>query len=317
MSLREITFPSANDRDEIQAWLHTPLGTPRGIVQIVHGFGEHSRRYRHLTGALLDAGYVVAHDDHVGHGKTALLNATWGDPGDSGYAATILDERRLHDAVRAELAQAGYDEKLPFTMFGHSWGSMIAREYAARYGADLTALVLCGVAYGMKGMDTMSRMSGEALAAGRAKEDAVDVANAVFGPMTERYADVRTPNDWIACDPEVVDDHAADPLNVMTVGMPNYQFFADFSDLMSAISGPEWAARMPTDLPVHLIAGDQDPVANYGEGVYAVANLLAEAGSRSVSATVYPGWRHEIHNERSIREEVEAGVVGFLDHHVA
>ncbi|GAA1234663.1 alpha/beta hydrolase [Prauserella halophila] len=315
MSLREITFPSSNNRDEIQAWLHTPLGSPCGIVQIVHGFGEHSRRYWHLTGALLDAGYVVAHDDHVGHGRTALQNATWGDPGDSGYETTILDERRLHDAVIAEMADAGYDQ-LPFAMFGHSWGSMIAREYAARYDSDLSALVLCGVAYGVKGMDTMARMTGEALAAGRAKDDAVDVANAVFGPMTERYSDVRTPNDWIAYDPDVVADHATDPLNLMTVGMPNYQFFADFSNLMTAITGPEWAARMPVDLPVYLIAGDQDPVANYGEGVYAVANLLAEAGNRSVSATVYPGWRHEIHNERTIRDEVEAGVVEFLDNHL-
>lgn len=316
MSLREISFRSANGRDEVQAWVHIPLGTPRGVVQIVHGFGEHSRRYWHLTGTLLDAGYVVAHDDHVGHGRTALLSDTWGDPGDAGYETTVLDERGLHDAVVAELAKAGYGE-LSYAMFGHSWGSMIAREYAARYGSDLAALALCGVAYGMKEMDTMARMSAEALSAGRAKDDAVDVAMAVFGPMTERYDDVRTPNDWIANDPEVVADHATDPLNMMTVGLPNQQLFADFSDLMIAVTGPGWAARMPADLPVYLIAGDQDPVANYGEGVYAVANLLAESGNRSVSAKVYPGWRHEIHNERAIRDEVEAGVLGFLDQHVA
>ena len=32
----------------------------------------------------LDAGYIVAADDHVGHGKTALENDTWGDWGDKG-----------------------------------------------------------------------------------------------------------------------------------------------------------------------------------------------------------------------------------------
>lgn len=315
MALREITFPSANDRDEIQAWLHTPLGTPRGIVQIVHGFGEHSRRYHHLIGTLLDAGFVVAHDDHVGHGSTARRNDTWGDPGEAGWETTVLDERRLHDAVRAELRQAGHAE-LPFTMFGHSWGSMIAREYAARHGDDLEALVLCGVVYGMRQDETMSRMAEDALAAGRAAEPALDVAEAVFGPMTARYTDVRTANDWIACDPEVVDDHAADPLNMMTVGAPTYQLFADFAALMAAVTGAQWAARMPVDLPVHLIAGDQDPAGNYGEGVYAVANLLAEAGSRSTSTMIYSGWRHEIHNERAIRAEVEADVVSFLRRHL-
>lgn len=311
MSLKEIGFPSANGRDEVQAWIHMPLGTPRGVVQIVHGIGEHSRRYAHLTGTLLDAGYVVAHDDHVGHGKTAQLNGTWCDPGDAGFTTTVLDERALHDLVVAELAATGH-EGLPYVVFGHSWGSMIAREYAARYGDDLAALVLCGVAYGIKGTEVLAELSAAAVADGRAKEAALDVAGAVFGPMTERYDDVRTPNDWIANDPEVVADHAADPLNSMNLAAPTYQLFSDFADLMAAITGPEWAARMRTDLPVHLIAGDQDPVANYGEGVYAVANLLAEAGNRSVSARVYPGWRHEIHNEREIRDEVEADVVAFL-----
>ena len=54
---------------------------PRGIVQIVHGLGEHSRRYLRLITALLDAGFVVAADDHAGHGATAAAEDTWGDAG--------------------------------------------------------------------------------------------------------------------------------------------------------------------------------------------------------------------------------------------
>ncbi|WP_373482647.1 hypothetical protein [Acetobacterium sp.] len=27
-----------------QAWIYKPIRKPRGIVQIVHGFGEHSQR---------------------------------------------------------------------------------------------------------------------------------------------------------------------------------------------------------------------------------------------------------------------------------
>lgn len=35
MSLREISFPSANGRDTVRAWAYTPLGTPRGVIQFM------------------------------------------------------------------------------------------------------------------------------------------------------------------------------------------------------------------------------------------------------------------------------------------
>ena len=40
MSIREISFPSANGRDTIKAWSYSPLGQPKAIVQLIHGYGE-------------------------------------------------------------------------------------------------------------------------------------------------------------------------------------------------------------------------------------------------------------------------------------
>lgn len=74
MALFEVPFESANHRDQIQAWIYTPTTAPRGVVQVVHGLGEHSRRYLHLITTLLDAGFVVAADDHAGHGPTAMVS---------------------------------------------------------------------------------------------------------------------------------------------------------------------------------------------------------------------------------------------------
>ncbi len=39
---------------------------------------------------------------------------------------------------------------------------------------------------------------------------------------------------------------------------------------------------------------------------------MAELG-HPVSVKLYSGYRHEIHNERPIRDEVEAGIVAFID----
>lgn len=58
-------------------------------------------------------------------------------------------------------------------------------------------------------------------------------------------------------------------------------------------------------------AGDQDPCGNYGEGLYHVANLLANTGHK-VSVKAYSGFRHEIHNELCLRDEVTAGLISFI-----
>ncbi|HIE3796121.1 TPA: alpha/beta hydrolase [Klebsiella michiganensis] len=57
MSIKEISFLSSNNRDSVQAWKYTPLGKPRGIIQLIHGFGEHSRRYLHMISTFNDAGF--------------------------------------------------------------------------------------------------------------------------------------------------------------------------------------------------------------------------------------------------------------------
>ena len=76
--LHEITFKSFNKRDTVYGWVYVPATEPVGIIQLIHGFGEHSRRYLHMIVKFMDAGFIVAADDHVGHGKTAVENGTWG-----------------------------------------------------------------------------------------------------------------------------------------------------------------------------------------------------------------------------------------------
>lgn len=147
MSIREISFPSANGRDTIKAWAYTPLGKPRAVLQLIHGFGEHSRRYLHMISKFQAAGFVVYADDHIGHGKTGYDGGTLGDPHSGGYMTYLKDEKSLHDIARADYPQ------LPYFVFGHSWGSMLGRAYAALYGEDLAGLMLCGLVSQFKGCE--------------------------------------------------------------------------------------------------------------------------------------------------------------------
>ena len=98
--LHEVNFPSSNGRDTVVGWIYVPACEPAGIVQLVHGFGEHSRRYFHMIVALMDAGFIVAADDHVGHGKTAVENpGTWGNWGEKGCHTMMEDEHSLKKLV--------------------------------------------------------------------------------------------------------------------------------------------------------------------------------------------------------------------------
>lgn len=309
MALHEITFTSANGRDEIQAWIYVPAGTPRGVVQVVHGLGEHSRRYIHLINALLDAGFVVAADDHAGHGRTAMTTGIWQDAGQDGARVVVDDEQELRRIVTERFPG------LPYVVFGHSWGSMIARALAHAHPQGLAGLALCGVAAQMKGLENpavpaaldraIAERGGEAL-------DTDGISGGMFEGVLDRYADPQGPTDWIATEAAVVQDHAVDPYNNFGAPM-TLRFARDFFTLYQQANDPAWAEPLARNLPVLILAGDQDPVANFGEGAYHLANGLWDAGFRDVRTRVYTGMRHEVHNEPQSRAEVEHEIVTFVE----
>ncbi len=309
MALHEVPFTSTNERDEIQAWIYVPTAPPRAIVQVIHGLGEHSRRYLHLIAALLEAGFVVAADDHAGHGRTAMKSGIWQDAGDEGERVVVEDEQKLREIV------TGRYPDLPYIVFGHSWGSMIARVLAATHPEGLAGLILCGVAAQMKGMENPELP--KALAAAIAKDggdspDSEGIALAMFEGFLDRYPKGAGPTDWVALDKTIVADHAADPYNNFGVPM-SLRFAYSFIELYRQ-ANQGWEASLPKDLPVLILAGDQDPVANYGEGAYHVANTLWSAGLQDVRTRVYTGVRHEVHNEPTTRSDVEAEITSFVAH---
>ena len=59
----------------------------------------------------------------------------------------------------------------------------------------------------------------------------------------------------------------------------------------------EALARMPKDLPILFIAGEADPVGNYGENVKLVHDSFKELGMERLQLRLYPEERHEIFNE--------------------
>lgn len=312
MTLQEISFTSANGRDTVSAWVYEPVVPATAVVQVVHGLGEHSRRYLHLVTTLLDAGFVVVAGDHAGHGRTAMQSGVWADAGDDAARVVVADELTLQAEARALLGDGSVG--LPWVVYGHSWGSMIARAMATDPEARLGGLVLGGIAAQMHGMEqVLDRPALATLATGeRAAEPAPqELVGQLFDGFLDRYGSGAGPTAWVALDADVVADHARDPFN--NFGAPlSARFLQGFVDLYDEVNGDDWYARVPADLPVLVLAGDQDPVTNYGEGAYHVANRLVRSGHPDVRTRVFTGVRHEVHNEPTTRAEAEREILDFV-----
>ena len=303
--LHEVSFTSYNERDQVQAWIYVPACKPNGIVQLIHGFGEHSRRYIHMILAFLDAGYIVAADDHVGHGKTAMVNNIWGDWGDKGCHTMMEDEHTLKKIVCEKYPN------LPYFLFGHSMGSFITRDFIAKYGNELNGATICGTTGIFRGAKEVKEKLKEIIDAGHGEESDPNIVGSLMGWMCERCGEVQIGNEWICHDPYVQKDHAQDPFDAFTRPTSNRSIY-DFIQMMLTIEGTQWAKKVPKKLPIYNIAGDQDPVGEYGLGVCQVSNWLVETGHH-VTTKLYSGYRHEIHNYAEIKNEVEAGIIEFMN----
>lgn len=303
--LHEVSFTSYNERDQVQAWIYVPACKPNGIVQLIHGFGEHSRRYIHMILAFLDAGYIVAADDHVGHGKTAMVNNVWGDWGDKGCHTMMEDEHTLKKIVCEKYPN------LPYFLFGHSMGSFITRDFIAKYGNELNGATICGTTGIFRGAKEVKEKLKEIIDAGHGEESDPNIVGSLMGWMCERCGEVQIGNEWICHDPYVQKDHAQDPFDAFTRPTSNRSIY-DFIQMMLTIEGTQWAKKVPKKLPIYNIAGNQDPVGEYGLGVCQVSNWLVETGHH-VTTKLYSGYRHEIHNYAEIKNEVEAGIIEFMN----
>ena len=263
--------------------VHEAIAPARGVVQLLHGGGEHAGRYGALIDDLTAAGYHVYADDHRGHGRTGIRQhggpAKLGRLGKGGLRAAEAAIWQLTGIIRAE------HPDLPLVLLGHSWGSFLAQMLVNDHPDAWDAVVLSGSA-----LRTPTTLNAAPLNARWAGPDA-------------------TGFEWLSRDPAVWQDFADDPL---TTDTPLLKLF-----------GPIEAAKLygrprknlGVDLPVLLMVGRDDPV-----GGPRSVHLLADAyRTRSqftdVTTLVYADARHEIFNELQ-QAEVRADLLAWLDAHL-
>jgi len=301
-------YLSADGLTQIHAIRWMPdAGEIRGVVQIAHGMQEFIDRYEEFADYLCAQGFVVTGNDHLGHGASIVSEEKYGYFAEhNGNRAVISDMRELHRQMIEQYPD------VPYYMLGHSMGSFLARQYMCLYGNRLDGAIISGTAYhtaleanlGMTVCKLMAAFKGWGYRSPAVTKMAMGGYNRKFEPVRTRY-------DWLSRNEANVDSYRKDR---RTQFMFTLNGFYNMFVGLKYLTRREHLARIPKDLPVLLIAGQMDPVGDYGNGVQRTALSLQQAGLRDVQVRLYPNDRHEVLNELD-RQEVYADVLSWLNSH--
>ncbi len=283
----------------VRRWLAVS-GTPKGVVQMVHGASEHSGRYDRFAQHLNSDGWLVYADDHRGHGYTRVRSGALGDAGPDAWNKFVSDEKSLNEYIAAQ------HPGLKVFMLGHSMGSFIAQDYAARYGNTVSGVVLSGSNGVLANADqTVAAVKDLAKANPMAPSP---VLAGVFESFNKPFTG-KPGFDWLSRDAAEVKKYQEDSMAGFAF---NNELVADFFAGLRDLWNPAHEARIPKALPIYVVSGDKDPVSGNTAGLDVLLANYKRYGLTDVQHKYYPGARHEILNETN-RDEVEADIIGWLN----
>ena len=282
---------------KIHACRWIPAGEIKAIVQFVHGIAEHIDRYDDFAAYLNGQGILVVAEDHMGHGKSICEQTPKGYFA-GGWMAAVGDTYRLLKNTMEEFPG------VPYILFGHSMGSFMARTILARYpDSGIAGAVICGSAWMPGGVVGAGKtVAGLICKTSGERNPSPFLQKMMFGGYNKKIEHPRTPSDWLTRDNQIVDAYEADPLCGF---IPSAGLVRDMMEGLQYIHDPKNLNAMKKDLPVYFIAGGDDPVGGYGDGVRRAAEEFKKHGMERIGVKIYPLCRHEIHNEINKQEVYE------------
>lgn len=300
----EYRIPSKTGGADIYVQSIVPSGIAvKAILQISHGMAEYTDRYIEVAEFLAANGYAVFMDDHEGHGKSINKEEDLGYFCDKDGNEKIVDD--LYSV--SELAKKNYPG-VKLILWGHSMGSFMARRYTEKYPKSADAAIFCGTAGANPAAAIGAAMANAIKAIKGKNHKSPFLNNLAFGAYNKKFEE-KTGYEWLSVNEENVTKYVADPLCGYLFSAEAYR---DLFNLLASVNTKDWYNAVPKKLPILLIAGEMDPVGNYGKGVTEVYDKLKESGHKNVEMKLYPGLRHEIHNEKE-RQEVYNDILAFAD----
>lgn len=328
---KETYIQSSNGCNMLHVVVWEPQCEIRGILQISHGMVEEIDRYDEFARYVAGYGYVVAGNDHLGHGLSVR------SPEEYGYINAFAGSRAMvADLHRVTICLKKAYGRVPFFLLGHSMGSFLGRRYIEDYGYTKVE-GRRGAERNIDGficMGTGSRSRAE-LAVGKliATIESKRYGDKYRSPLLKKLAFLgynfgvpkkiiyhegdtwymrrRTANDWLNRDTREVDKYNDNPRCGFDYTVKGYQVLFDTIEYCQA---PENIERIPMELPILMVAGDRDPNGRMGRDIKKVYEEYLEYVSSDVEMILYEGARHEILLETSKKETFDDIVCWLISH---
>ena len=307
MKVTDRHFLSADHKNHIHVKIWEPEGNVQGVIQIAHGMIDYIERYTAMAEYFAKKGYVVAGNDHLGHGDSVLTKEDYGYFTEKNASRCVVEDMHKLTAIMKKK----YPD-VPYFLLGHSMGSFFARRYLTVYKDGIDGVILLGtgapkdaeVRLGYLLADTICRQRGTRCRSKLLYEMSLGNYNRKFKP-------VKTPYDWLSRDEKKDRDFGDDPLTdfIFTAGA-----YRDFFEVILKTAKLEKAGKMRTDLPILILSGSKDPVGEETKGVRRVYERYDKAGAEDLSIGFYEDARHELLNELN-RDQVSADILEWIGEH--
>ncbi|NJC24762.1 alpha/beta hydrolase [Neolewinella antarctica] len=248
--------------------------SPRAVMGIVHGLGEHCRRYDHLAKYFAERGMACLGYDRTGHGRSG---------GKRGFAA---DYKQYVDEVATLVVECGrrYPGK-PIFLYGHSMGGQILLRYLIRRNPKIAGAIVSAPHVQLPFRPNPVQLT--------------------LGKLMRRLKpDFTQPNGLdtrlLSRDPYVVERYLADPHVHSALSA---QTGIDMLENADQLNGYTGLVRVPT----LLMHGDADGITSAD-----ASKAFAGRNGEWVTYKNWPGYFHELHNEPDWKE-VASYVANWVD----
>ncbi len=304
---QEYKVLSSDRVHQLAGVVYLPEGEPVGFFQVVHGMTEYIGRYDRFMREMAENGWICFGHDHLGHGYTVNNDSELGFiASEGGYDLLQRDVGKMADAVIKQFTPNG--KKLPHVLMGHSMGSFVVRLATANQYVKPARLIVMGTGgpnpvagLGLALIKIIKVLRGE-----RHISKLLDTM--AFGTYNDAWKNSgeTAPNPWLTSDQGVRERYFADPLCTFKFTV---SAMGDLITLTKNANDRTWYQKMPSDLPILLVAGAEDPVGEFGKGVKKVHEELIKTGHNS-QIRLYENARHEILNDISY-EDVVKDILAF------
>ncbi|MEO0733206.1 MAG: lysophospholipase [Bacteroidota bacterium] len=272
MDVKEFSWKNP-DGKQIYA-VEWPVANARAVVGLIHGMGEHCRRYDPMVDWYRRHGIAFVGYDRQGFGRSE---------GQRAYAEGYKDY--LDEVARLVVACEQRYPDTPLFLYGHSFGGQTLLQYLIKRNPQIDGAIVTGphIRLGFKANPFI-------VALGR-------ITDRVWPTFSQsNQLDVSL----LSRTPEVISDYQQDPLNTDRLTSRVGIGLLDVAQELDT-----WRGQLP--VPTLLMHGTADGITGAaGSEAFAVRN------PENLTWKPWPGLYHEIHHEPE-REEVFTYVLAWLE----